>query len=245
MAVGAFPAAKLGLVLIKQISKPIANGIASRAQKSKVFREFFCIPIAQLFHWYDVKVRMRVLNLGKVTSVPKLNEKKAIETGAQLLSEIILIGIGSAIVIWEYRRSSAKDEAKAEAAEREKEEVRGKITDLEFIVARQSVQIKELTRLTISIRDDIQKISDSQQRLMASGQKKGWFSGKTSDEDATPSSATTVAPIPEVLQFDSTNDADMSSGNSSASSELKVQDVSFYRHGSVAQAVRELNLHAA
>ena len=64
----------------------------------------------------------------------------------QLLSEIILIGIGSAIVIWEYRRSSAKDEAKAEAAEREKEEVRGKITDLEFIVARQSVQIKELTR---------------------------------------------------------------------------------------------------
>ena len=118
--------------------------------------------------------------MGKVTSVPKLNEKKAIETGAQvswhlasvlhksdfghtlitfgphqsfksnfypqLLSEIILIGIGSAIVIWEYRRSSAKDEAKAEAAEREKEEVRGKITDLEFIVARQSVQIKELTR---------------------------------------------------------------------------------------------------
>ena len=64
----------------------------------------------------------------------------------QLLSEIILIGIGSAIVIWEYRRSSAKDEAKAEAAEREKEEVRGKITDLEFIVSRQSVQIKELTR---------------------------------------------------------------------------------------------------
>ena len=62
------------------------------------------------------------------------------------MSEIILIGIGSAIVIWEYRRSSAKDEAKAEAAEREKEEVRGKITDLEFIVARQSVQIKELTR---------------------------------------------------------------------------------------------------
>jgi len=87
MAVGAFPAAKLGLVLIKQISKPIANGIANRARKSKRFREWFCIPVAQFFHWYDVKVRMRVLNLGKVTSVPKLDEKKAIETGAQLLSE--------------------------------------------------------------------------------------------------------------------------------------------------------------
>ena len=33
----------------------------------------------------------------------------------QLLSEFILVAIGSAIVIWEYRRQSVKEEAKAEA----------------------------------------------------------------------------------------------------------------------------------
>ena len=33
---GAFPAAKLGLVLIKQISKPIANSIAGRAMAEDV-----------------------------------------------------------------------------------------------------------------------------------------------------------------------------------------------------------------
>ena len=84
MPVAAFPVAKLAILLVKQISKPIANGIAHRARKSKFFRDYTIIPIAQFFHWYDVKLRMRVLNLGKVTSVPKLDEKKAIDTGAQV-----------------------------------------------------------------------------------------------------------------------------------------------------------------
>jgi len=57
MAVGAFPLAKLGFLAVKQISKPIANAIAKRARGSRVFREYICIPVAQLFHWYDVKVR--------------------------------------------------------------------------------------------------------------------------------------------------------------------------------------------
>ena len=89
MAIGAFPLAKLGFVLVKQISKPIANGIASRARKSKLFRDYVCIPVAQFFHWYDVKIRMRVLNVGKVSKVPKLDEKKAIETGAQVKSFVL------------------------------------------------------------------------------------------------------------------------------------------------------------
>lgn len=104
MAVGAFPLFKLGFLVIKQISKPIANGIARRAKASPIFKDYICIPTAQLFHWYDVRVRMRMLNLGKATAVPKLNEAKAIETGAQLLSEVIILGVGTAILFLEYRR---------------------------------------------------------------------------------------------------------------------------------------------
>lgn len=84
MAVGAFPLFKLGFLVVKQISKPIANALARRAKSSRIFREYVCIPVAQMFHWYDVKVRMRILNLGKVTTIPKLNEEKAIETGLVL-----------------------------------------------------------------------------------------------------------------------------------------------------------------
>ena len=47
-----------------------------------------------------------------MTKVPKLNEEKAIEEGAQLLSEIIILGIAAGLVTFEYNRSSKKEEAK-------------------------------------------------------------------------------------------------------------------------------------
>lgn len=58
MAASAFPLAKLGFLVIKQVSKPIAQGFARRAKESRLFREYICIPIAQFYHWYDVKVRL-------------------------------------------------------------------------------------------------------------------------------------------------------------------------------------------
>ena len=99
VAAAAFPLAKLGILLVKQISKPLANSITSRARKSKVFRDYFCIPMAQFFHWADVKIRMRILNLGKVQSVPKLDEKKAIETGAQVSGYTVHV-IGNPKTLW-------------------------------------------------------------------------------------------------------------------------------------------------
>jgi hypothetical protein len=83
--------------LALQISKPLANSITSRARKSRVFRDYFCIPIAQFFHWCDVKIRWKILHLGKVQNVPKLDEKKAIETGAQ---------VGAAFFGWKSEMSN-------------------------------------------------------------------------------------------------------------------------------------------
>lgn len=47
MVVGAFPAAKLGALLLKQISKPIANVVKTQAKSSPVFRKYVCMPPAQ------------------------------------------------------------------------------------------------------------------------------------------------------------------------------------------------------
>ena len=98
MAVGAaFPLAKLGFLLIKQVSKPIAKSIAQRAKNSPFFKNWICIPVAQAFHFYEVKVKMTALNLGsgRVTKVPKLSETQAVQQGAELLSEIIILSIAS------------------------------------------------------------------------------------------------------------------------------------------------------
>lgn len=47
MVVGAFPAAKLGALLLKQISKPIANAVKQQAKSSPFFRTYICMPPAQ------------------------------------------------------------------------------------------------------------------------------------------------------------------------------------------------------
>lgn len=155
MAVGAFPLFKLGFLLIKQISKPIANTIAKRAKSSRIFREYVCIPTAQLFHWYDVRVRMRILNLGKATTVPKLNEQKAIETGSQLLSELIIFGFASGILVFEYNRQSENEEIKKEKAEREKAYLLDRLETLELTMEKQSAQMRELERLAHHLGDKL------------------------------------------------------------------------------------------
>ena len=47
---------------------------------------------------------MRILNLGKVTKVPKLDEKRAIDIGVQLLSEFTIFVIAAGILMFEYNR---------------------------------------------------------------------------------------------------------------------------------------------
>ena len=47
MVVGVFPALKLGVLFIKQISKPLAQIIVNQAKNHPVFRTYFIIPPAQ------------------------------------------------------------------------------------------------------------------------------------------------------------------------------------------------------
>jgi len=158
--VAAFPVAKLGFLFVKQISKPIAKQIAARAKTSRLFRDYVCIPVAQLFHWYEVKLKVQMMNIGgKVTKVPKLNEARAIEQGSEILSEFILLSVASTILIYEYNRSKEKEEQKEEAATLERERLKQKIFEIEFKVEKQTTQIRELARTVIHIEEDIHKRS--------------------------------------------------------------------------------------
>jgi len=157
----AFPVAKLGFLLVKQVSKPLAKSVAARAKKSPFFKNWVCIPVAQLFHFYEVKMKMRALNLGtgKVTKVPKLTEAKAVEQGSEILSEFIIISIASAILIYEYNRSKEKEDAKEEKLKADRESIKNKIFELELKVEKQSTQIRNLAKTAIHLEEEIQKKS--------------------------------------------------------------------------------------
>eukprot|EP00092_Neocalanus_flemingeri_P088069 GFUD01111239.1.p1 GENE.GFUD01111239.1~~GFUD01111239.1.p1 ORF type:complete len:314 (+),score=96.66 GFUD01111239.1:49-990(+) len=157
----AFPVAKLGFLLVRQVSKPLAKSVAARAKKSPFFRDWVCVPVAQLFHFYEVKMKMRALNLGtgKVTKVPKLTEAKAVEQGSEILSEAIIITIASTILIYEYNRSKEKDDAKEVKLKADRESIKNKIFELELKVEKQSTQIRNLAKSAIHLEEEIHKKS--------------------------------------------------------------------------------------
>ncbi|XP_076306029.1 optic atrophy 3 protein homolog [Tachypleus tridentatus] len=146
VAAGAFPLVKLGLLAVRQIAKPLANWIKTRAKRSFFFRTYICMPPAQMYNWMEVNVKMRMLNLGKPSEVPKLNEAMAIELGAELLGEAIIFFVAAASIIAEYIRSSLKEKDKEVVKEQRFAYLESEINYLKFTVDRQEAEIRHLTR---------------------------------------------------------------------------------------------------
>ncbi|KOC64724.1 Putative OPA3-like protein [Habropoda laboriosa] len=144
MVVGVFPALKLGVLFVKQISKPLAKFIVNQAKNHPVFRTYFIIPPAQFYHWAEVKGKMYVMNLGKPTKVAKLNETMAIELGANLMGEVIIFSVAGGCLILEYNRQVAKEAKKEEARLQQIQTFTNEIENLNRITSQQENQIQYL-----------------------------------------------------------------------------------------------------
>ena len=117
------------------------------------------MPIAQLYHFYEVRLKMSALKLGggKVTKVPKLSETKAVEQGSEMLAEVIILGIASSLLIYEYNRSSEKEQAKEAKLKADREMIKTKIFELENKMEQQSMQIRSLAKTAIHLEEEVQK----------------------------------------------------------------------------------------
>lgn len=73
----------------------------------------FLVGMGQSTH--RLTTRMTIWSEGfKVRSIPPLEEKEAIQKGADLLGEAIVFGVSVGVVVWEYNRSNEKAKAKEE-----------------------------------------------------------------------------------------------------------------------------------
>jgi len=143
----AFPVFKLGALVIKQVSKPLANIAKARAKKNPFFRNYICMPPAQFYHWCEIKLKMWTMNLGKPVNIPKLNESSAIELGAELVGEAFIFTVASGILIFEYIRQSRKDTAREAERLAELERIQNDLRTLYIQNSSQEGQIRELVRL--------------------------------------------------------------------------------------------------
>lgn len=156
VALGAFPAAKLGALLLRQVSKPIANFVKERAKQSPVFRSYVCMPPAQFYNWCEVKMKMYFMNLGTAGKVKPLSETMAIELGSNLLGEGIIFVVAAALLLLEYNRQVRKEQAKEEVRLQEQEDLTNSIRDLDLMTEQHTA---ELRRLTYLVDDLISKVN--------------------------------------------------------------------------------------
>ncbi|XP_074662184.1 putative OPA3-like protein CG13603 [Tubulanus polymorphus] len=143
----AFPVIKLGTLVIKQISKPLAAMLKRRAKQSPLFGRYVCKPPAQFYHWMDTKLKMRLMGLGNIKEVKPLNEELAIELGADLLGEVIIFSVAVGTLYFEYWRQNKNAQEKEDIQNNSLVELNHKITELAMQLERQDAQIRELTRL--------------------------------------------------------------------------------------------------
>ncbi|KAM5209823.1 optic atrophy 3 protein-like [Hipposideros larvatus] len=113
MVVGAFPMAKLLYLGIRQVSKPLANRIKEAARRSEFFKTYVCLPPAQLYHWVEMRTKMRIMGF-RGTVIKPLNEAAAADLGAELLGEATIFIVGGGCMVLEYWRHQANQRHKEE-----------------------------------------------------------------------------------------------------------------------------------
>lgn len=84
------------------------NVIKAQAKDHEVFRKL-CIRLAQRVHKTDVTVRLRLLGEKGSTKVRPLNDTKAIESGANFLSETFVFAVAGVIIVLEGWRTRQKE----------------------------------------------------------------------------------------------------------------------------------------
>ncbi|TRY74455.1 hypothetical protein TCAL_10095 [Tigriopus californicus] len=103
-------------MFVRQSSLPLARRIKSQARLHRSFKRFVVSPPAQLYHFYESKIKFNVMNLGHVRlrqAPPQLSEEDVLDLGSRLVSEMLIIGIGSAFAYSEvvkYRLREAEKE---------------------------------------------------------------------------------------------------------------------------------------
>jgi hypothetical protein len=116
------PLFKLGVLLVKQATKPMARAIKARSQASDSLSKF-CEYVGQTWHVQTTKLNLYVQG-HKVKGVKPLNEAEAVQSGAELIADGFVLSIGIAALILESRRSAKSAAEKAvQKAERRQQKM--------------------------------------------------------------------------------------------------------------------------
>ncbi|KAJ8725985.1 hypothetical protein PYW07_000683 [Mythimna separata] len=146
---GHFPLFRLGTLLARQLSKPIADRIKQFALDHPWFRRAVCARTGRAFHTVQLRLRLWTLALRQPRALPPLSEQAALSAGADILGEIAVFGLGGLIVVYEVNRQADKQEDKVLEEESRRVAV---LLSLEELRRELALQQRDLDRLQAALR---------------------------------------------------------------------------------------------
>eukprot|EP01100_Stratorugosa_tubuloviscum_P008310 TRINITY_DN345_c1_g2_i2.p1 TRINITY_DN345_c1_g2~~TRINITY_DN345_c1_g2_i2.p1 ORF type:complete len:185 (-),score=67.57 TRINITY_DN345_c1_g2_i2:70-624(-) len=129
-----WPVIKIFSLVMKSAAKPIAKKIKTYSVAHLKFRTL-CIGMART--WHKVEGKMMVWSGDTSRSTRELNEAKAVDLAAEILSEAFLLLVGIVLLIYETNKSKVKESKKETALEK-------RLSNMEDTIINLQNQIKKL-----------------------------------------------------------------------------------------------------
>ncbi|XP_047308470.1 OPA3-like protein [Impatiens glandulifera] len=143
------PFLKLGTLVLKTLSKPIAARLKKEAGLHPRFRSFI-INIAQANHRMTTTIQRYTYAHATNVEIRPLNEEKAVSDAVDLIGELFLFTVAGAVVVFEVQRSSRSEARKEELRRSEMEGMRQRDEELGREVELMKSKIGELEQLAKS-----------------------------------------------------------------------------------------------
>ncbi|SCM04559.1 OPA3-like protein, putative [Plasmodium chabaudi chabaudi] len=126
------PFFKIGIVLVRQISKPISGYIKKKAIENKKFKSI-CIFCGKKYYFFEQYIQKKFYNanLTNVNYSSYISESKSVNVGSEILGETIIFLTAALIIIAEYKRNSIKEANKELALNHKLETLKLQIKELQ------------------------------------------------------------------------------------------------------------------
>ena len=85
------------------------------------------------------------------------------------MSEFTILAVGTGILLFEVKRQGEKEEVKQAEIEQEKRELREQVDRLAVTLEKQSAQLNEMSKVTLGLRDDLEKANKKHSGLLGFG----------------------------------------------------------------------------
>ena len=102
------------------------------------------------YHWMEMSVKMRFLGHKGIPDIKPLNERSAVELGAEALGEAIVLSICMTLICFEYRRGKLKEAKKEKARVDENTALKRQVEELGLKIDTLSAEFKGATNSSTS-----------------------------------------------------------------------------------------------